>query len=76
MINIGSVVASPGNDTVCVGPSSPPQYGLVAGDGNDILTLDRGVAYPDRGYGDDTYNILEAAWDELDDITYSQRLHG
>jgi Ca2+-binding RTX toxin-like protein len=68
LVNIGSVVASPFDDTIFLGPGSPLLFELVAGDGNDILTLGRGLSYPDGGYGDDTYNILEgAAWDEMDD---------
>jgi Ca2+-binding RTX toxin-like protein len=69
LVNIGSVVGSPFDDTVYVGRSAPQLFELVTGDGNDTLTIGRGVTYPDGGYGDDTYNILEgASWDELDDI--------
>jgi Ca2+-binding RTX toxin-like protein len=71
LVNIGSVVGSPFDDTIYHGPGGPPAglYELVAGDGNDRLTIAYGVSYPDGGYGDDTYNILEgASWEELDDI--------
>jgi hypothetical protein len=68
LVNIGTVVGSPFNDTVYVGPSAPPLYVVYMADGDDTLTLARGVTYPGGGYGDDTYNILQgAAWDEIDE---------